>query len=123
MRKLKSQQTEDLWTTDWWELAPGVQAVVRTAQGKSSIKVKASAPSPLHTINTSLPPHWQASQSTDITQAVAAGPKHDLKNLLDRGVTMHSDSAEDWSIEVDASDVDATLESLSKNYEQVAHSS
>ena len=119
MRKVKTQVTEGLWTTDWWELAEGLQAVVRMSQqGKCSIKLSASAPSTLHEVNRSLPAHWQKDQSTDVTKALAVG-QHDLKHLLrSGGITMQADKVEDWAIEVESSEVEAVLRAIADNYER-----
>lgn len=122
MRKVKSQTTEGLWPTDWWEIADGVSAIVKTSPaGKCSIKVRAGAPSPLHVANTSQPAHWQKNQSTDITRAVAMGHAHDMRHLLhSAGIAMQADGAEDWSIEVDGPSIESTLRDLAENYELMA---
>jgi hypothetical protein len=122
MKKVKSQTTKGLWPTDWWEIADGVSAIVKTSPaGMCSIKVRAGAPSTLHTVNASLPAHWQKSQSTDITRAVATGNAHDMRHLLHSGgIAMQANGVEDWSIEVDSSLIEGTLRALAENYELIA---
>lgn len=122
MRKTKSQTTEGLWATDWWEIADGITAVVRkSSEGTCLIKVKASVPSPLHVVNASLPVHWQKGQSTDITKIVAAGRVHDIRHLLrSGGITMQADGVEDCSIEVDSMSIESTLLAIAENYTLMA---
>ena len=118
MKKLRSQSTDGLWTTDWWEIADGVSAIVRTSpSGVCSIKVRASAQSSLHVVNNSLPAHWKKSHSTDITQAMAVGPVHSMNHLLrSGGITMQADGVEDWSIEVESASLEGTLHAIAENY-------
>jgi hypothetical protein len=118
MKKLKSQVVEGHWSTDWWEIAEGVKAIVRTSpEGRGSILVRAGSPSPLHKVNSSLPLHWQKSQSTDITRTVAAGSTHNLTHLLRKGgIAMQADGAEEWLLEVDIASVESTLNALAENY-------
>jgi hypothetical protein len=118
MKKLRSQSIEGRWTTDWWEIADGVNAVVRIdSVGTCSIKVKASVPSSLHVVNSSLPAHWQKDHVTDITKAMAIGPLHSMGHLLrNGGITMQADGVEDWSIEVESASLESTLHAIAENY-------
>lgn len=118
MRKLKSQATDGLWSTDWWEIAVDVTAIVRTSSdGGCSVRVKAGSESPLHVVDSSVPAHWQKSQSTDITKAVASGRAHNLTHLLKNGgVAMQRDGVDDWVLQVEKEAVEGTLRSIVENY-------
>lgn len=117
MKKLKSQVIEGRWSTDWWELAEGVKAVVRASpSGECSIRVSAGSPSPLHKVDSALPTHWQNSRSTSITRQIAVGA-HDLTRLLHTGgTTMQADGVADWWLEVNVAAVEGTLKNLAENY-------
>lgn len=122
MKKLKSQVVKGHWSTDWWEIAQGVKAIVRTnLAGECSIRVRVSPPNPLHMANGHLPAHWQKNQSTDITRAIASGGSIDLTPRLRKSsIAMQADGVEDWAIEVDEPSVQSALNAIAENYAAIA---